>query len=457
VDIMARLPRLALATQCDAVEPSLVSLAMLAGLGQIGVRAQHFRCLARPFGTTCVRQASGLPGRHLDAWLMSPETLRCAFSRGAKLADLSLIEGTLAPRPHGLGPYPHDQPGPLAPIAEALDLPRVAVVDCGGVSGPVCLTRPPCDFDAIILDNLGDPTRLESARVCAKHMFRKPVLAVLDSMPEIREFLKARSTQHPIPSPILDRLAASFLRNADLGAIRSLADSRPYQAVTDAACPCASRRFRVAYANDDAFGGYFPDTLETLQAFGAELVDFSPLKDEALPSDVDLVMIGCGSPDQYLDALAANLSLIGALRQYVCRGNRLYAEGGGTAYLGRSMIVDGRSVPGAGILPLDAILRSDQRSPVPVRRVLSRESWIGGAGTELRGYRSGRWTLRPAEDPHDCPTLSGTLTAQKDMYFRKLAVGSLIHFHLASFPRVISAFAGAPRSSFTLPRPSNGK
>jgi len=452
---MARLPRLALATPPDAVEPSLVSLAMLAGLGQLGIRVQHFRCLARPFGTACVRQASGIPGRHLDGWLMTPETLRCAFSRGAKLADLALVEGTLGPRPRGFGPYPHDQPGPLGPIAEALDLPRVAVVDCGGVSGPTYLTRPPCGFDAIILDNLGDPSRLESVLVCAKHTFRKPVLAVMESLPEIRAFLNARSPHDEIPESILQQLATGFLRNADLGAIRSLADSRPFPNVADPPCPFASRRLRVAYAHDEAFGGYFPDTLETLQALGAELVDFSPLRDEALPSDIDLVIIGCGFPDRHLDALAANLSLIGALRQHVCRGNRLYTEGGGTAYLGRTMVVNGRSVPGAGILPFDAILRSANRAPVPVRRVLNRDCWLGGAGTELRGYRSRRWTLRPAVEPHDCPSISGTLTAQRDMYYRKLAIGSLTHLHLASFPHVIRALVGTPQQSFTLPRPSN--
>lgn len=451
---MARLPRLALATQSDDEEPSLVSLAMLAGLGQNQLRVQHFRCLARPFGTTCVRQASGLPGRHLDAWLMPRESLRCVFSRGARMADLSLVEGTFAPRPHGLGAYPYDQPGPLAPIAEILDLPRIAVVDCGG-DGPTYLSRPSGAFDAIILDNLGDLDRLESVLLCAKHTFRKPVLAVIESLPQIRAFLKARTADTVIPQPFLDRLAASFLQTADLNAIAALAESRPFDCIADSPCPFATRRFRVAYAHDDAFGGFFPDTLETLEAFGAELVDFSPLKDEALPSDVDLVMIGCGFPDRHLDALTANLSLIGALRQHVRRGNRLYTEGGGTAYLGRSMIVNGRSVAGAGILPFDAVLRPNQKSPLPVRRVLDRDCWLGAQGTELRGYRSGRWTLRPSTEPLDCPERSGTLTGQRDIYHRCNAIGSLIHLPLASLPQVIRTFAGPKRQEFSTqyPRP----
>ena len=110
---------------------------------------------------------------------------------------------------------------------------------------------------------------------------------------------------------------------------------------------------------DDAFGRYFPDTFEALEALGAELVEFSPIRDETLPESVDLVMIGCGFPDHYADALAANLSLIAALRSHVCRGQRIYSEGGGTAYLGRSMILGDRQVPGAGILPFDAELRRD--------------------------------------------------------------------------------------------------
>src|SRR4029077_9837134 len=105
---------------------------------------------------------------------------------------------------------------------------------------------------------------------------------------------------------------------------------------------------------DEAFGAYFPDTLEMLETLGAELVEFSPIRDEALPDAVDLVMIGCGFPDRHADALAENLSLIAALRSHVCRGQRIYSEGGGTAYLGRSLILGDQRVLVAGILPFDA-------------------------------------------------------------------------------------------------------
>ena len=121
----------------------------------------------------------------------------------------------------------------------------------------------------------------------------------------------------------------------------------------------------MAYAQDEAFGRYFPDTLEALEALGADLVEFSPLRDERLPEGVDLVMIGCGYPDHDTDLLVSNVSMIASLREHVCRGRRIYSEGGGTAYLGRRMVIDGQRFQGAGILPFEAELLPDPKPPVP--------------------------------------------------------------------------------------------
>ncbi len=442
---MIPLPRLALATSSSGPEPAVASLAMLAGLARRKSKVQHFRSWARPTASKLVGQVTGLPGRHLDAWLMPPEICRDVFVRGCRNAELAIVEGTLEDYPATPEPIPFDRPGPLGPVAEALDLPKVAVVDCRGARS-VHMPWVPPEADAILLDGIEHVDCFESSRTMVSLMLKRPVIGAIEALPEIRTALAAHPSDRPVPEEIIAPLAASFLKFADLDAIRNLAESRPFPSTVDeSSSPREGRRFRVAYAMDEVFGGYFPDTLETLEALGAELVEFSPLRDGGLPEAVDLVMIGCGYSDRYAERLAANQCLITALRMHVCHGGRIYSEGGGTAYLGRTLILGNRQVPGAGILPFDAELRSDPQGPTPVRRTLCRDGWLGPRGTVVRGYRSGRWRIHPAPEPGDCPARSGVLTEQRDIYFRRNAIGSLIHLHLGALPEVVAAFASRVR------------
>jgi cobyrinic acid a,c-diamide synthase len=206
----------------------------------------------------------------------------------------------------------------------------------------------------------------------------------------------------------------------------------------------------VAYAQDEAFGGYFPDTLETLEALGADLVEFSPLRSEGLPEAVDLVMIGCGFADQYAEALASNLSLINALRFHVYQGRRIYSEGGGTAYLGRSMRIEGREIPGVGILPFDAELRPGATEFASVTCTLRCDTWLGPKGTVVRGYQSLRWNLRPTSELCHCEAGFGPLSDVGNFFYHHHAVGSMVHLHLAALPQVVEAFAGPHRPSLTV-------
>jgi cobyrinic acid a,c-diamide synthase len=447
---MNHFARLGLATSASGPDPSYASLALLAGLTERRWRVQHFRSRACPTATEAVGQASGLPGRHLDAWLMPETVCRTLYARGTRHADLAIVEGTLEEPGEVPERAPHDRPGVLAPIVEALDLPVVALMECPSWD-QFHLPRLPEGVDAVLLDGIDSPDDFERYRQMVTFSLRRPVLGAVEALPEVRAAIRQAPRDRPLPEELLGQLAASFLRFADLGAIRSLARSRDYTWRAADPAPCGRRRFRVAYAQDEAFGAYFPDTLETLEALGADLIEFSPLRDEALPEAVDLVMIGCGYADLHADALAENLSLISALRSHVCRGQRIYSEGGGTAYLGRSMILHGRRVPGAGILPFDAELLPNPATPTPVTRTLERDCWLGPKGTTVRGYRSPRWRLHPGADPLDCPSCFGPLTSQGDVFYHHHAVGSLIHLHLGALPEVVSAFAGPHRPSLTLP------
>jgi hypothetical protein len=64
---------------------------------------------------------------------------------------------------------------------------------------------------------------------------------------------------------------------------------------------------KVGVAMDEAFCFYYPENLEVLREFGAEIVPFSPLRD-SLP-DADAYYLGGGYPELYSEQLAENASL----------------------------------------------------------------------------------------------------------------------------------------------------
>ena len=417
---MMEVPRLALATAATGPEPSVMALALLAGLTEKRWRVQHFRTRACPTATELVGRVTGLPGRHLDSWLMPESVCRSLFIRGTQAAELAVVEGTLATPLKVRSCSQSDLPGDLRAIAQTLDLPVIAVVSMPEQPGAVFhLPRLPDGVDAVLIDQLADPADLPRLSRLIRLAFSIPVVGALEALPAIRRRLDVTRGDDLLSEELVADLAANFLRHCDLVAIGSLARSRSFPEPIDPSCACGLsecfRCFRVAYAQDEAFGRYFPDTLEALEALGAELVEFSPLRDEALPAGVDLVLIGCGTPDLHSEKLASNLSMMAALRQHVCRGRRIYSEGGGTAYLGRWMIIDGQPVRGAGILPFSAELLAHPEVPVPVTRTLLHDCWLA-KGTVVRGYRSCRWRLHASFERLECPACFGSLTADGDFY-----------------------------------------
>ena len=449
-----RLPRVGLATSAKGPEPSVACLAMLAGLTRWGWRVQHFRTRACLTAKEAVGQVTGMPGRHLDAWLMPSSVCRGLFARSGASAELSVVEGTLGEPLDCSSATLCEHPGDLRPIATALELPILAVVSCRGSDAESFhLPAIPDGADAVLLDEVPGPSALPRLARLVELATGLPVIGAVEAMPEVRAALECQPPDQKLPDELIAALARGFLPCSDLPALDELARSRAFP---DAEIRCAGfdrgpRRFRVAYAQDEAFGGYFPDTIEALEALGADLVEFSPLRDEALPEGVGLVMIGCGLPDRHIDVLSANHSMIAALGEHVCRGRRIYSEGGGTAYLGRGMIIDGRFYRGAGILPFVAEHIADAPPPAPVTRHLLHDSWLGPRGTVVRGYKSGRWRLIPGLERFECPACFGTLTAEADWFFHHHAVGSLLHLHLGALPEVVAAFAGPHRPSLKRP------
>jgi cobyrinic acid a,c-diamide synthase len=199
-----------------------------------------------------------------------------------------------------------------------------------------------------------------------------------------------------------------------------------------------SARLTVAIAYDEAFNCYFQDTLDVLERRGASMVDFSPLRDENLPPETDLVYLGCGHPERYATALSENHCMKAALRSHLAKGRRIYGEGGGAAYLAQQLETPGGELKRmVGILPAVARLERPPTTSVPVEVTLTRRSWLGEAGAQLRGYRNASWRLQPlgalssfvAEEEHRHELVGS---------FR--AIGSLLHLNFAAQPGFLRQF-----------------
>ena len=184
---MMGLPRLALAVPGSGPEPSPASLGMMAALASLRWRVQHFRSRACPTGTEAVAQATGLPGRHLDAWLMPPDVCRRLFAEGSRRADLAVVEGCLdAPAP--TTPFEREhygQPGGLRPLADALDLPIIALIHCPRWSD-LHLDALPAGVDAILIDGLEDPDDFARIAAAVRMVLKKPVIGAVEALPKTR-------------------------------------------------------------------------------------------------------------------------------------------------------------------------------------------------------------------------------------------------------------------------------
>jgi cobyrinic acid a,c-diamide synthase len=260
----------------------------------------------------------------------------------------------------------------------------------------------PDAVDAVLIDGVENHDQFVRLQTCIEGVWGVPVVGALERHEGLRQQIACLAPGRPVRAEIIDGLAARMTPYLQLDALLKLAhrSSLPQPAATGREeAIVVDRPPTIAVAYDDAFGGYFADVLERLEHLGARVTDFSPLHDEALPEGADVVLVGCGRPEEYGDRLAENHCLLTALRTFARRGGAMYAEGGGTAYLSRTLTLeDGRTVPMADALPLAARVNAEPQSPTPIEFAFEQECWLAPAGMECRAYRGGRYHFHPADE-----------------------------------------------------------
>ncbi len=371
---------------------------------------------------------------------MSREICCDHLLRAACSADLAVVVGSFDSRPRG-----ERDGGCLDTLCRWLDLPRLAVVNDALIDERGLPERP--QVDAVLLDHTSHQKSLGGMVTDIETLWGLPVVGVLGHVGETRRQLAKIAPGDHVPLSLCEKLSANFWEYWRPERFARFVDSAAPLEVGTAHVihdlPAGKPTVAVAY--DEAFFGYFPSTLDQLELLGAQVVDFSPLRDESLPPGTEIVYLGCGRPETFARALSENHCMKSALRSHVACGGRIYGEAGGAAYLSQTLETpSGETYGMCGILPSVARFQSADATPEPTEITVVQENWLAAEGTTLRGYRSGRWRFETLGCRLDA---NHKMCCQPDLLGCNCVVGSLIHFQFSAMPDVFQRFFRPSRRS----------
>ncbi len=338
---------------------TMVSIGLCAALAARGHAVQPFKKGPDYIDPMWLGQAAGRPCRNLDLYLMENDDVVATFARHA--AEVNLVEGNK-------GLYDGlalDGSNSNAALAKLLDLPVFLVIDARGMTrgiAPLILGYQAIDKDiriaGVILNNLGGKRHESKLREVIGHYTDVPVVGAIHhdeplSIVERHLGLMPSNESH-VANAKIRQIGEAVAEQIDLEMLLALSRKEPLPVPhTAEVLPMPSGdKVRIAIARDRAFGFYYADDLDALEAAGAELVPFDALRDAHLPK-VDGLYIGGGFPETCAAELEANSSLRAEIAQAIALGLPAYAECGGLMYLSRSIRYEGRSFDMVGAIPGD--------------------------------------------------------------------------------------------------------
>ncbi len=294
-------------------------------------------------------QICGRPSRNLDSYIMGEAGVRETFSRASSDADFYVIEGVM-----GLfDGLDATEIASTAHVAKILDVPVVLVIDAHGVSRSIAATvKGFIEFDnvnirGVILNNTGSERHVRFIRDSLSGAgITIPVLGALPKIKELSIPSRHLGLHMAGEEKVNIRLLSEFIeKHIDIDSVKKISSDFALPKVTIKE-PGEKFDVKIGIAWDSAFCFYYQDSFDALRKSGAELIFFSPMKDE-LPQ-VDGIYLGGGYPELYVGELSASKTRE-QIKKAANDGMPVYGECGALLYLSESLETN-RTYRMAGIL-----------------------------------------------------------------------------------------------------------
>lgn len=451
-----RIPRLMIAAPSSGSGKSLVASGLMTAFAR-QMTVQGFKVGPDYIDPMYHTAATGRPSRNLDTWMLPHEAVRHGFARTCNGVELAVIEGVMGLF-DGFDANPLN--GSTADVVHLLRTPVVLVIDCARMSGSAAALAhgfnsfiPEIHLSGVICNRVGSERHAALLRE-AIGQTGLPVLGCIPRLPELKipERHLGLFTVAERPEAVKEYLqsaADSMEKYLNLPAILEIASAAaPMEGIFEVNLPMRPPEVRIAVAMDEAFCFYYEDNLDELRRAGAEVVPFSPLRDEHLPPNLSGLYLGGGYPELYAPQLSANHSMRAEIQAAHRADMPIYAECGGLMALTEGIHMDEGDFPLVGIIP--GWCRMGDRLTMGYREIETVcEGLFGSAGQKLRGheFHYSKWEL-PAQDRavYRISPRSDGERFTLDGYATGNLQASYIHLHFGQNPEIADQFVQTCRN-----------
>ena len=448
---MVALPRLVIAAPASGCGKTTVACGLMAALRARGLTVSGHKVGPDYIDPGYHALATGRAPRNLDPFLCGEELIAPLFRHGAAGAQVAVVEGVMGLF-DGVDPVLGLAPdfGSTAHVARLLGAPVVLVVDAARAGRSVAaLAAGFAGFDprtpvaGVILNQVASD-RHERLLRDALAGTGLPVFGVIRRTegivtPSRHLGLIPAAERAALAGQAIDRMGALVAASCDLDALLALAARASALPGPAWSPPPATARTipapTIAIAGGAAFTFGYTEQAELLEAAGARVARFDPLRDEDLPEGTAGLILGGGFPELHAAGLSANGRLRDRVAALAARDAPVAAECAGLLYLARTL--DDR--PMCGVLDVRATmtpkLTLGYRQAVAVT-----DSVLARAGDVVRGHEFHRTAAVPAAG--DQPAWQVGPGAVEG-HVAGSVVASYLHTHWAGHPAAAARFTAA--------------
>ena len=368
-----------------------LTIGLLRALRNKGYKVQPFKCGPDYIDPLYHRIACGRDSVNLDTWMQPEQDVKQVFQRYSQDADICIVEGVM-----GLYDGADGMRGSSAEVAELLGIPVILVINARSMAHSIApilkgyLTyRPATQIAGVIFNNVGSPRHEQMLRRAAEEV-GMPVIGAIPRMKEL--YSPSRHLGLDISETerinLLAEKVAEVINNEQL--IINNYQPSTLNFNTDSKLSTLNYKLSEIYiARDAAFNFLYRQTIDYLCERG-EVHFFSPLANETVPQDANLVFLPGGYPEFFLPQLSQSHATMESLRQTRAR---VWAECGGMMYLSEG--IDETDM--TGLLPFRTTMQG-------ARLHLGYRSMIIG-GKELRGHEFHYSSIMGTPPPSDIQLL----------------------------------------------------